>query len=174
MKRLITALLVAAFLALSVPNAPAPEPTQKENFLPCVVAVFVIIVGTVCIIGIYKCCKLINKLDPPTPPPTNQPPVIPTNSIPTNHPAWTNPPLASFPLSLVSTNSIVTIQQSLGLGDWADVTTVTVTNLGDTVVVHSGSLCLTSAVVNGQAVFFLPPVDNPPSDSKFFRMISTP
>lgn len=175
MKNLLTSLLVAGILVLSSPQAGAPEPTpQPQNCLTCVVAVLVIVVGGVCIYGIWKCCKLLNQLDPPPPPPTNQPPVIPTNNIPTNNPAWTNPPLASFPMALVTTNSIVTIQQSLGLGDWADVVTVTLTNLGSQLVLSSGSLCLTSDVVAGQAVFFLPPVDNPPSSSKFFRMMSVP
>lgn len=173
MKTLVTALLVAAFLSLSMPQA-APQP-HPDMAAECVIAVLVIVVGGVCIIGIVKCCKLLNQLDPPTPPPTNTIPIIPTNSIPTNSLPWTNPPLASFPMSLVTTNTIITIQQSLGLSDWADLVTVSLTNRsGVDVVLTSGSLCLTSRVVGGQAVFFLPPVERPPSHSQFFRLLSTP
>lgn len=177
MKKLLTGLLVAGILVLSTPQCAAPEtPTpQPEMFLQCVVAVLVIAVGTVCIIGIVKCCKILNQLDPPAPPVlTNN---IPTNNIPTNYPpVWTNPPLASYPLSIVTTNRNFTFQQRLGQSNWMNVSTVTLTNDGDSVVLQAAGLCMTSSVVNGVAVFFLPPVEDPApgAASRFFRLLSTP
>jgi len=169
MKKTITILLVAGILALSMPKARAPEPQDATG---CVIAILVIVVGSVCIMGIIKCCQILNRLDPP---PTNTVPVIPTNSVPTNYPpVWTNPGVANFPLALATTNSIITIQQSIGMADWADLVTVNLSNRGGDVVLTSGSLCMTSRVVGGQAVFFLPPVVQAPSDSKFFRLLSTP
>ena len=172
MKKVITALLIAAFLLLPV-QVKAPEP-QPEMFAQCVIAILVIAVGTVCIIGIVKCCKLLNQLDPPAPP-TNTIPPLPTNNIPTNYPpAWTNPQLAKVCVTMLTTNTIITAQQSIGLSDWADLATVQLTNRGSDMVLTSGSLCLTSVLNNNVAVFFLPPVTEPPSDSKFFRLLSTP
>ena len=169
-KNLITGLLVAGIMALSMPQA-SPQP-HPDNAAPCVIAVLVLVVGGVCIIGIIKCCQILNRLDPP---PTNTVPVIPTNSVPTNYPpAWTNPSLARFPLALATTNSIVTVQQSIGQADWADLVTVNLSNRGGEVVLTSGSLCLTSRVVGGQALFFLPPMESNQNPIRFFRLLSTP
>lgn len=162
MKKLITALLTAFFLFCSCPRASAPQ--RDSTVIECGVAIIVIGIGAVCIYGIWKCCKVLDKLDPPTPPPpTNN---IPTNNIPTN----TLPPLR---ISSYSTN--LTVQScDLTAQSWKDRLHLALTDLGTSMVLTGDNgLCLTSAVVNGAAVFFIPPIEDHAS-AQCFRLLSEP
>jgi len=174
MKKIVTALLVACLLAIS--DAPAQthkEEPQPQFFIQCVMVILVIGIGVVVVYGLVKMCKSIPPVDPPPPPPP--PPVPPWTNYGTNMPPWTNPPLASYPMYMVTTNQTVSVQQSYGLSDWLDCVTVTLTNLGDRVALTGAGLCLTSSIVNGVAVFYLPGVpDQQPLDKHFFRMLSLP
>lgn len=165
MKKLVTALLTAFFLFCSCPRAAAPQ-RESTTVVECGVAIIVIGIGAVCIYGIWKCCKVLDKLDPQNPPspPTNN---IPTNSIPTN----TLPPLR---ISSYSTN--LTVQScDLTAQSWKNRLHLALTDLGTTMILTGDNgLCLTSTVVNGAAVFYLPPVTDSPAPSRCFRLLSSP
>lgn len=166
MKKLITALLTAFFLFCSCPRAAAPE-RQSATVVECGVAIIVIGIGAVCIYGIWKCCKVLDKLDPPTPPPP------PTNSIPTN-----NIPTNSLPpLVIASYSTNLTVQScDLTAQSWKDRLHLALLNVGDSMVLTGDNgLCLTSAVVNGAAVFYLPTIaEDSPGAVKVFRLLSAP
>ena len=89
MKKSISVLLVTSLLACTSPALPddPPPPDDATAAMAC----FVVVIGGIIAVGLWKICKCIpdpgDIPHPQVPPPTNPPPVInPTNAPPTNVP----------------------------------------------------------------------------------------
>ena len=105
MKKILSLLLIVCFTASTFPADPPPR-KQTTVAMAC----FVVVIGGIVAVGLWKLCKCIpnppKPNDPPPPPPTNPPPIInPTNPPPvvTNKPPWWKRPFSSLQ---VQTNAV--------------------------------------------------------------------
>ncbi len=92
-RKLVSSVLAVALLLSTSPCYATDDPPDDDPPTTIAMACFVIAIGGVVAVGLWKLCKAIpSPGDIPHPvaaPPTNPPPIInPTNSVPTNKPPW--------------------------------------------------------------------------------------